>query len=137
MPDKYKDLMTDEEVISLATYLSTLKDSTVETPKPVFVKSDVQHGFTVFGYVRDKKGKSVPGIEVHVMPQTKGGHGASGKTNDSGYYEIFLHMHNENVGATVQVSAKSVKEEFVATFDPNDKVTKRQKSLDLVLPASS
>jgi mono/diheme cytochrome c family protein len=35
MPDKYKELMSDQEVNSLVAYLSTLKDSSVETPKPV------------------------------------------------------------------------------------------------------
>lgn len=136
MPDKYKDLMTEEEVTALATYLGTLKDPTAKTPEPVFVKSDVQHGFTVFGYVRDAAGKPLSGIEVHAIPQKKGGHGASGKTNDGGYYEIFMHMHNEDVGTTVIVEAKNAQEKFVANYDPNDKVTKRQKAIDLVLPSS-
>ena len=34
MPDKYKELMTEEEVLALATYLSTLKDPTAKTPNP-------------------------------------------------------------------------------------------------------
>lgn len=133
MPNKYKDLMTDEEVTALATYLSTLKDSSVETPKPVFVKSNVEHGFTVFGYVRDERGRPISGIEVHVTPQKKGGHGASGKTNETGYYEIFMHMHNEDAGTTVTVSASKAQGEFVANYDPADKVTKRQASVDLVV----
>lgn len=135
MPDKYKDLMTEEEVTTLATYLSTLKDPTAKTPKPVFVKSNVEHGFTVFGYVRDASGQALPGTEVRAAPQVKGGHGASGKTNEAGYYEIFLHMHNENAGATVEVSAQGVKKTFVADYDPSDTITRRQQSLDLTVPA--
>ena len=135
MPDKYKDLMTEEEVTALATYLSTLKDPTAETPKPVFVKANVEHGFTVFGYVREPSGRGLPGAEVHAMPRVKGGHGASGKTNESGYYEIFLHMHNENAGATVEVSAQGAKKTFVAAYDPNDTITRRQQSLDLTVAA--
>ncbi len=133
MPDTYQDLMTEEEVLSLATYLSTLKDPTVETPRPVFVRSNVEHGFTVFGYVHDVSGTGVAGVEVRAMPRVKGGHAASGKTNDSGYYEIFLHMHNENVGATVAVSARGVTKEFVAKYDPNDTATRRQQSVDLTV----
>lgn len=136
MPDKYKDLMTEEEVTALATYLGTLKDTTAMTPKPVFVKSDVQHGFTVFGYVRDKAGNPVAGLQVHATPQKPGGHGASAQTNDGGYYEIFMHMHNEDAGTTVLVEAQGAKQEFIANFDPNDKVTKRQKAIDLVLPST-
>lgn len=135
MPDKYKELMTEEEVTALATYLSTLKDPTAETPKPVFVKANVEHGFTVFGYVRDPSGRALPGVAVQAKPRVKGGHGASGKTNEAGYYELFLHMHNEDAGATVEVSARGVQDTFVAGFDPHDKITRRQQSLDLTVAA--
>ncbi len=137
MPDKYKDLMTDEEVLSLATYLSTLKDPEAGTPRPVFVRSNMEHGFTVFGYVRDSSGKGLSGVAVQVAPRVKGGHAASGKTNDGGYYEIFLHMHNENAGSTVAVSAQGVTEEFVADYDPNDKTTRRQQSVDVTVVEQS
>ena len=36
MPKKYKELMTDGELEVLVTYLATLKDTSVKTPKPVF-----------------------------------------------------------------------------------------------------
>ncbi len=139
MPDKYKDLMTEEEVVSLATYLSTLKDPAADTPRPVFVRSNVEHGFTVFGYVHDVSGKGVAGVTVLAMPKVKGGHAASGKTNDGGYYEIFLHMHNENAGATVAVSARGVTKNFVADYDSGDTTTRRQQSVDLIVadPASA
>lgn len=35
MPDKYKDLMEDADVIALATWLSTFKNAAVNTPKPI------------------------------------------------------------------------------------------------------
>jgi mono/diheme cytochrome c family protein len=35
MPDKYKELMSDQEIDQLVAYLATLKDSAVETPKPI------------------------------------------------------------------------------------------------------
>ncbi len=35
MPDKYKDLMFDEEIDALVVFLSSLKDVSVKTPKPV------------------------------------------------------------------------------------------------------
>ena len=63
MPDKYRDLMMDDELNALGAYLSTLKNSDVKTPRPIFVKSKVEHGFTVYGYVRDASGKAVPGVD--------------------------------------------------------------------------
>ena len=35
MPDKYKELMSDQEVNELVAYLATLKNPSVETPKPI------------------------------------------------------------------------------------------------------
>lgn len=35
MPDKYKDLMFPEEIDALVAFLSTLKDTSVNTPKPI------------------------------------------------------------------------------------------------------
>ncbi len=38
MPDKYKDLMFDEEIDALVAFLATLKDASVNTPKPIKMK---------------------------------------------------------------------------------------------------
>lgn len=35
MPDKYKDLMEENDVIALATWLNTFKNTSVNTPKPI------------------------------------------------------------------------------------------------------
>jgi mono/diheme cytochrome c family protein len=35
MPGKYKELMSDQEIDALIAYLVTLKDASVQTPKPV------------------------------------------------------------------------------------------------------
>ena len=133
MPDKYKELMTDEEVSSLAAYLATLKNPAVETPKPIFVKTKVEHGFIVYGYVRDKAGKPVADLPIKAQPLKEGREGHEGKTNKEGYYEIFLHIHNEDAGTKIVVSANNVKKEITATYNPEDKVTKRQAAVDLVL----
>ena len=133
MPDKYKELMTDEEVTALAAYLTTLKNPAAPTPKPIFVKTKVEHGFIVYGYVRDKNGKPVPDLPVTAQPLKPGREGHTGKTNKEGYYEIFLHIHNEDVGTKIEVSANNVKKEITANYNPDDKVTKRQAAVDLVL----
>lgn len=35
MPDKYKDLMEDKDIVALAMWLGTFKDASVNTPKPI------------------------------------------------------------------------------------------------------
>ena len=133
MPDKYRELMTEEELNALAAYLSTLKNPAVETPKPVFVKTKVEHGFIVYGYVRDRSGKPLANVEVQASPSKEHAHPGTAKTNDQGYYEIFLHLHNEDSGTRITVSTKGSQKDVVANYDPNDKVTKRQASVDLVV----
>ncbi len=39
MPDNYKEIMEEEELEALVAYLSTLKDTNVDTPKPIFHES--------------------------------------------------------------------------------------------------
>jgi mono/diheme cytochrome c family protein len=131
MPDKYRELMTEEELSAVAAYLSTLKNPAVETPKPVFVKTKVEHGFIVYGYVRTPAGTPVPNVEVVAKPLKPDAHAARGKTNQEGYYELFLHLHNEDNGTKIAVSAGTAQKEVVANYDPNDKVTKRQAAVDL------
>jgi mono/diheme cytochrome c family protein len=133
MPDKYKELMTDEEVNALAAYLATLKNGSSDTPKPIFVKSNVSHGFIVYGNVKDKSGKPLPGVTVTAKPLKPGREAHEATTNKEGYYEIFLHIHNEDVGTKIEVSAKDAKKEITANYNPEDKVTKRQAAVDLVL----
>ena len=38
MPDKYRDLMFDEEIDALVAFLTTLRDASVDTPKPIKMK---------------------------------------------------------------------------------------------------
>ncbi len=133
MPDKYRELMTDEELETLAAYLMTLKNPAFKTPKPIFLKDEVQHGFMVYGYVRDAKGQPVPNMKVAARPAKDGSHAASATTNEVGYYEAFLHLHNADAGTTIVVSTGDKKKEFQATFDPADKTTKRQAAIDFTL----
>ena len=35
MPDKYRDLMFPEEIDALVAFLASLKDASVNTPKPI------------------------------------------------------------------------------------------------------
>ncbi len=133
MPDKYKDLMFEEELEALAAYLSTLKNPDVPTPKPVFVKTNVEHGFTVYGYVRDLNGKPRAGVEVKATPKKKHRHPGKATSNKEGYFEIFLHLHNEDAGTRISVSSGGAQMEIVANYDPNNKVTRRQASVDLAV----
>jgi len=133
MPEKYRELMTEEELSTLAAYLMTLKNPAHKTPKPIFLKDEVEHGFTVYGYVRDVNGQPVPNMKVAARPSTAGSHAASATTNKDGYYEAFIHLHNTDAGALIRLSVRNQKKELRADFDPLDKTTKRQATVDFTL----
>tara|TARA_B100000315_G_scaffold260608_1_gene323400 strand:- start:154 stop:1218 length:1065 start_codon:yes stop_codon:yes gene_type:complete len=133
MPEKYRELMTEEELSTLAAYLMTLKNPAHVTPKPIFLKDEVQHGFIVYGYVRDESGQPVPNMKVSARPAKDGSHATSAITNKDGYYEAFLHLHNADVGAVIRLSVRNQKKELRADFDPSDKKTKRQATIDFIL----
>ena len=133
MPEKYRELMTEEELETLVVYMMTLNNPAFVTPKPIFLKDEVQHGFTVYGYVRDANGQPIPNMNVAARPVTAGGHATSATTNQAGYYEAVLHLHNADVGVTIVVSTGDVKKELQAIFDPADKVTRRQAAMDFTL----
>ena len=61
----------------------------------------------------------------------KHAHPGKATSNKEGYYEIFLHLHNEDTGTKITVTAGGPEKEIVATYDPSDKVTKRQAAVDL------
>ena len=42
-------------------------------------------------------------------------------------------LHNEDSGTKIVVTSKGVSKEVIATYDSNDKVTKRQTSVDLAV----
>ena len=126
-------LMTEEELETLAAYLMTLKNPAHITPKPIFLKDEVQHGFMVYGYIRDAKGQPVSNMKVMARPTKDGSHGTSAMTNGTGYYEAFMHLHNADAGTTIVVTTGDKKKEFTANFDPVDKTTKRQAVVDFTL----
>ena len=133
MPEKYRELMTEGELEALAAYLMTLKNPAHKTPNPIFLKDEVQHGFIVYGYVRDAKGQPIPNMKVAARSANDGSHVTSATTNGQGYYEAFLHLHNADAGATILVSTGDKKKELTANFDPSDKMTKRQAAMDFTL----
>jgi len=102
-------------------------------PGAAWATHEMDHRFTISGYVRDKDGKPVRDVKVQardlrdqkIDPVTSYSDGA-------GFYKLLLHLHNANAGDPIQISVKDERsgldevKKIRAEFDPADKHAERQ-----------
>jgi hypothetical protein len=105
---------------------------------------ETDHRFTVSGYVRDKGGRPAADVRVAVRDlRDQKIEPVSTFTDAKGFYKALLHLHNDNAGDPIQVSARDEKtgldetRQIRAEFNPRDRQTDRQGQADLgPVPAS-
>lgn len=105
------------------------------TPKPVFATHEVDHRFVVSGYVRDGEGNALKGVDV--LLEHKSGQKFKVKTNGLGYYETLFHLHDEDRGDEIAVTAGGEVKKVAVTFKPGDKVTYRGATADFGAPGKA
>lgn len=59
------------------------------------------------------------------------GEGNTVFTDERGYYEVLLHLHNNNLGDEIRVTAGPVVQSIKAVFNPEDKKTERKSEVNL------
>lgn len=98
--------------------------------KTVLATHETDHRFTVFGVVKNSSGVPQSNIKVMVT-DTLTGEGNTVFTDERGYYEVLLHLHNHNLGDEIRITAGSVVKSIKATFSPEDKHTERKSEVNL------
>jgi hypothetical protein len=98
--------------------------------KTALATHETDHRFTVFGVVKNSSGVPQSNFKVMVT-DTLTGEGNTVFTNERGYYEVLLHMHNNNLGDEVRITAGSVVKSIKADFNPEDKHTERKSEVNL------
>ena len=91
----------------------------------VLAEHEMDHRFIVEGFVCGPDGQPKADVEV-VARDTKASIGKVGYTDSSGHYRIQLHLHNDNAGDPVVVSAGEQEQKIRAQFDPKDLTTERK-----------
>lgn len=104
------------------------------------------HRFTIFGTVRDGRsfpGQPLAGREIRFshpktdepweIVDTQGNSRPRVTTDREGSYSAILHVHDENLGATVKIVVDGTQKELVLTFDPRDQQTERRTRVDIVV----
>jgi len=117
--------------------LGGLYVSEIAVPSVANALHEPDHRFTVSGYVRNKEGKPIGDARVHVRDlRDHKIEGVTTYTNGAGYYKAVLHLHNDNAGDTIQVTAVEEKlgiEEVKAVraeFNPSDLKSDRQVTIN-------
>ena len=107
----------------------------VMVPSIVWATHEAEHRFTVYGYVRDTKSHSIKDVKVMVV-DNRIGEGSTAFTDQKGYYEVLLHLHNTNQGDEITITTPDETKTITANFNPEDHTTERKVQVDFGAPAS-
>jgi hypothetical protein len=94
-------------------------------PLPAAAMHEVDHRFTVAGHVCGADGRPVPDLQVIAKDQ-RASIGGSAYTDSSGFYKVTLHLHSENRGDPIVVTARDQEQRVTAQFDAKDVKTERK-----------
>jgi hypothetical protein len=88
------------------------------------------HRFIVLGVVTDAEGRPLAGVPV-VVTRLKTGLPYRTKTERDGFYLVVLHLHDEDEGDRLRVTANGARGELVARYDVADKKVERGTRVDV------
>lgn len=91
----------------------------------VWATHEVDHRFTIEGFVCRDNRQPVAGTQV-MAKDTRVSVGANVLTDDRGYYKVTLHLHNDNKGDPILVTAQGVEQRITAQFDVKDIQSERK-----------
>jgi len=97
---------------------------------PAEAMHEVDHRFSVEGYVCGTDGRPVPETKV-IVKDTRVSIGTAVFTDARGYYKATLHLHNDNRGDPIVVAALEQEQQVTAQFDPADIKTERQATVNI------
>jgi hypothetical protein len=101
-------------------------------PQAVFAEHEADHRFFVSGYVRDAVGN--PQQDTVVSVEHKGGQKKTATTNRRGYFEVMFHLHNDNLGDEIIVTAGNEVKKVTMAFDPGDHFSERRGEISFGAP---
>jgi hypothetical protein len=105
-------------------------------PRAAMATHEADHRFTVYGYVRDDRGRPVKGERVIVVDD-RSDQAHTAFTDGDGYYEALLHLHNQDMGNEITLMVRDEKKSIRATFDPEDKSSERKVQVDFGAPLAA
>lgn len=90
---------------------------------------EVDHRYVVLGYVRDGAGRPSAGVTVRGVRE-KTGLVYFAETDAEGFYVAIVHLHGEDVGEALRITAGEAGLRVQARFDPGDRRSHRGTRVD-------
>ena len=87
------------------------------------------HRYLVIGYVQDGSGNPAGRVEVRAIRE-KTGMEQRVRTDPDGFYLLVVHLHSEDLGDAIGVSANGTSLRVTAEFDPRDVTSHRGTRVD-------
>lgn len=89
-----------------------------------YATHEMDHRFKVYGVLKDDAGAPVKDGKVLIVV-ARVDEGTTVFTDSSGYFETTLHLHDDNLGDDILVSAMGITKKVTAQFVPGDTRTER------------
>lgn len=96
----------------------------------LYALHEVDHRFTVKGRICGDDGEGMGAVVVSVK-NTRADISGNGKTDSDGFYEVVLHLHNENQGDPLVVQSGKFEATGRVELDPGDPKTERIITINL------
>lgn len=90
---------------------------------------EVDHRYLVLGYARDGAGRPLPRLPVRVVRE-KTGLAYQAESDAEGFYLVVVHLHDEDLGDSLLVTAGPATIWVRAWFDPRDARSHRGTRVD-------
>jgi hypothetical protein len=97
---------------------------------PAAAEHTVYYRYVVLGFVKDARGKLVPGRTVEVV-RDKTGLTYSGRTDAQGLFVMIVRLGDESVGETLTLRIGTATTTITARFDPANHTDHRGTRVDL------
>jgi hypothetical protein len=91
---------------------------------------EVYYRYTLLGYVKDARGRPLPGREVKIV-RDKTGFSYLGETDAKGLYVVVIRLGDESVGEQLTVESSAVATKVAVKFDVGNRRDERGTRLDL------
>jgi hypothetical protein len=117
-------------VALIATPIALVATPVVFLATPAAAEHTVYYRYVVLGFVKDAKGKILPGKTVEVV-RDKTGLTYPGRTDDQGLFVIVVRLGDESAGETLTLRVGGATTTVTARFDPANHVNDRGTRVDL------